>query len=112
MAQEEIKQQLDRIEAYAAIAAKRILTIEEAAIVTGYTVSYIYRLTSTRQIPHARSGNKLHFDKKELEEWLMRGRVKTEAEQQAYAEGYCIGSTHRNTPVRTRKTNRRTTARQ
>ena len=42
------------------------------------TESYIYKLTSLKQIPHYKPNGKLvYFNRKELCEWAMRNQVQT-----------------------------------
>lgn len=54
---------------------KRTLTIEEAAEFTGLTISWLYNLTHTKEIPHYKRGRKLYFDRVELDEWLRGVKV-------------------------------------
>ena len=42
---------------------KKTLTLEETCNYTGYTKSYMYKLTSGQQIPHMKRGKKVFFDK-------------------------------------------------
>ncbi len=78
---------LERIEQFSMLAAKNVLTLEDASILTGLAKSTIYRLTSQKQIPHSKRGNSLYFDRKELESWMLEYRVKTnkECDQEAAA---------------------------
>ncbi len=57
---------------------KNILTVDEVVSYTGFSQKQIYKLTSTRVIPHYKpSGRKLFFKKDEIDEWITQGRVKT-----------------------------------
>ncbi len=78
---------LEKIEQLSMLAAKNVLTIEDASVLTGLAKSSIYRMTSQRQIPHSKRGNSLYFDRKELENWMLEYRVKTtkECEQEVAA---------------------------
>lgn len=68
---------------------KRILTLQEACAYTGYTESYMYKLTSTRQIPHSKpNGKKIFFDKEKLDEWLLGNPIATNAELETAASTY------------------------
>jgi excisionase family DNA binding protein len=49
---------------------KPFLTLEEAVSFIGLSKSNIYRLTSTRQIPHIKCGGKLLFSREEITVWL------------------------------------------
>jgi len=44
--------------------------IDSASEVTGFSRSTLYKLTSARQIPHMKLGNKLLFSRKELASWM------------------------------------------
>lgn len=60
----------------AVLSNKQTLTLEEAAAFIGVAVSYLYKLTSTQQVPHFKPrGKMIYFDRSELEEWLRQGRV-------------------------------------
>ena len=54
---------------------KKTLTLEELCKYSGYTEGYIYKLTSTRQIPHYKSNRKIYFDKGEIDTWLRRKKI-------------------------------------
>ena len=57
---------------------KNILTVEGLMDYTGFSQKQIYKLTSTRAIPHYKpSGRKLFFKKDEIDEWITLGKVKT-----------------------------------
>lgn len=59
------------------IGAKKVLTFEETVAYTGLSKSYLYKLTSTGQIPHSKpNGKQLYFDKSELDDWLLQNKVK------------------------------------
>lgn len=74
----------------AKICLKNVLTTEEAAEYTGYSVSYIYKLTSAKQIPHYKpTGKACFFNRAELEEWMQRNRVATTEELEAKAVSFC-----------------------
>lgn len=59
-------------------AVKEVLTTAEASAYLGLSESYIYKLTSLKQIPHYKpNGKLLYFNRKELCEWAMRNQVQT-----------------------------------
>lgn len=83
--------QLDRIERYALLAAKNVLTVEEAAIFLGFSESYVYKLTCTQQIPFYKpNGKMVYFRKEELEGWMTQNRVASEAEIEERAANYNV----------------------
>ena len=70
-----ILKRLDQIESNLT-SEKMILNIDEVCILTGITKSTMYKLTSTNQIPHYKKIKQLMFDKKEVMEWVKKGRVR------------------------------------
>ena len=85
---DDLKRQLDRMERYALIASKEVLTLEEAITYTGFARTTLYRLTSAKEIPHYKVGQVLRFKKSELDEWLTRTRVATNKEIESRAVTY------------------------
>ena len=60
---------------------KKTLTLDELVTYTGYTKSYIYKLTSTNQIPCSKPrGKKLFFEKEKVDLWLLQNRKKSKDE--------------------------------
>jgi excisionase family DNA binding protein len=57
---------------------KNILSFDEASKFLNLSKSYLYKLTSSGQIPHYKpQGKMLYFEKSELENWLRQNPVKT-----------------------------------
>jgi excisionase family DNA binding protein len=57
---------------------KNILSFDEASEFLSLSKSYLYKLTSSGQIPHYKpQGKMLYFEKSELENWLRQNPVKT-----------------------------------
>jgi excisionase family DNA binding protein len=67
-----------------------ILSISEAANFLKLRVSTLYEKTAEKLIPHFKKGNRLYFHRKELEEWLREGKVKTRRELQTEAATYTM----------------------
>lgn len=88
MEDNKLKEQLDRIESYAAMAAKSIFDVEMCALFTGYKRSHIYALTHQKRIPHYKQGAKVFFKREELEAWLTANKVNTYDEAHARAVAY------------------------
>lgn len=72
----QIDQTLSRIESKISLIGslnKKILNTEQAAEFLGYKVSYLYKLTSSKQIKFYKPNGKLNYFKLEdLEEYLLR----------------------------------------
>lgn len=57
---------------------KKVLTFLEACRYLGISESLLYKLTSTKEVPHYKPrGKMLYFDKEELDHWLMQNNVPT-----------------------------------
>lgn len=79
----EIEKKLDKILDYTLLAAKNVLTFEDAVLLTGLSRSHLYRLTCEHKIPHYKPGGKmLYFDRKELEDWMRQNRQGTRQEDE------------------------------
>ena len=83
-----IDERLERIEKML-WAQKTVLDLDEAVLYTGYSRGYLYKLTSTRQIPHFKKARKLFFNRSELDDWLQEQRIKTDEEIDSEATTYC-----------------------
>lgn len=69
---------------------KEILTIDEVSNYTSFEKSYIYKMTSSRVIPHYKTagGKKIFFRKDEIDEWLTSKKIKTKLELNNEADKY------------------------
>jgi excisionase family DNA binding protein len=82
---EQINERLQRIEGLL-VANKSVLNMREAAILTGLSLSHMYKLTSTGGICcYKPTGKAIYFNREELEAWMMRGRKMTAEEIDAAA---------------------------
>jgi excisionase family DNA binding protein len=69
--------------ASAVMTNKPVLNIPEASIYTGLAESYLYKLTSTQEIPHFKPrGKMIYFNRVELDNWLQQNRIKSNSEIQ------------------------------
>ena len=84
-----VLERLERIERLALL-NKSVLNFDEVAVYTGLSKSTLYKLTSSKKIPHYKpSGKLLYFDRKELDSWLLQNRVHTTEEINQQAVDYC-----------------------
>lgn len=57
---------------------KEVLNFNDACKYLDISASHLYKLTSTKQIPHfCPQGKKLYFNRQEMDEWLMRNKQET-----------------------------------
>lgn len=72
----EIIKELQEIKQYTLLGVKNVLTLEDTALLTGLSKSYLYKLTSTHQIPYYKqNGKNVYFDKAEIEDWMKQGKI-------------------------------------
>lgn len=70
---------------------KRVLKVKDVMALTGYTRDYIYKLVWLKKIPHYKPNKKrLYFERGEIENWMLQGRVTTKAEAAQQAALYSI----------------------
>jgi len=68
---------------------KKVLTVDEVSTYTGLSKSYLYKLTSSKEIPFYKpNGKTIFFEREELENWLLRNRAKTKSEIEEDAINY------------------------
>lgn len=86
---EKIEKKLERIENLL-VGHKDMMTLEEVCSYVGIAKSYMYKLTSSLEIPHYKPhGKKIYFLKSELHEWLQKNRIETKLELEDLANKYC-----------------------
>ena len=77
-----LDERLNRIEKLL-LSNKTVLSFDEACDYTGISRSYMYKLTSTGEIPNSKPNGKIiFFDKKLLDDWLLRNKRKSNTEIQ------------------------------
>lgn len=88
---EEIQQLADAVSKSLMLCHKEVLTIDEAALYTGLSKNYLYKLTSGRMVPHSKpAGRNCFFRRRDLEDWMMHSPVPTKGDISAAAMGYCM----------------------
>lgn len=93
MENELILHKLNRIEKFM-FGLKDILNVEELVEYTGYSKSYIYKLVHNSRIPYAKpegGGNKLFFERKKIDNWLLHNSHKCESNYTKDAFSYLAG---------------------
>jgi len=88
MTLEDIAQRLERLEALVTLSAKEVLDINDVAQLTGYSVKYLRTMIASRDIPYYKRGNRLFFNREEIEDWMLGERIPTRAEMSVKAMGY------------------------
>lgn len=88
-----MEEKIDMILKYSLLAAKNVLTLDDVALLTGLSKSWLYKATCHNEIPYYKpNGKMLYFDRKEIEDWMRQGRVKTDAELEQEAANYVVNA--------------------
>lgn len=88
---QEVKESLKRIETYSLLGAKSVLNVDDVALLTGLSKSWIYQATCNKQIPHYKpNGKQIYFDRAELEAWMKQNRVATAKDIDQKANSYVV----------------------
>ncbi len=86
-----LREQIDELRRLLLAGTKEVLTIDECAILTGYSKNHLYKLTSQRAIPFYKPlGGSIRFKKSEVEDWLLQNRQATASEINSLATTYCV----------------------
>lgn len=86
----QIDQRLDKIEKLL-LSNKKVLTFEEGCEYSGIKSSYMYKLTSSKTIPHSKPNGKIiFFDKVKLESWMLQNEVKSKQDIEYEALSYTL----------------------
>lgn len=95
-----INQRLERIEVllqklYAVnnvtetrVAISPIMTIKQVSAYLDLSLSALYKMTSTKEIPHAKRGKRLYFDKKDIDAWVLENKITTSSDIEKMATEY------------------------
>jgi excisionase family DNA binding protein len=65
-----------------------IMDVKQAANFLRLQITTLYEKRSQKSIPHFKKGNKLYFNRDELQTWVQEGKVKTVGELQGEAATY------------------------
>lgn len=55
----------------------KIMTTHTAAAYLDLSIFCIYKLTSSRELPHSKRGKRLYFDKSEMDKWVLENKCWT-----------------------------------
>ena len=70
-----------------------MITAKEAAKLLDVSMSSLYKMTHTNEVPFYKpGGNKLYFKKEELLNWILQRRVKSQSEIEQEAINYVVNN--------------------
>ena len=67
-----------------------IFNINQAAIYLGVAKSTVYKMTSSRLIPHSKISKRIYFKRNEIDEWINKHKIKTNVEIEQEADEYLL----------------------
>jgi len=67
-----------------------VMNTKSVATYLDLSVSCIYKLTCTREIPHSKRGKRLYFDKNEIDKWVMENKCFTKKDIDDLASDYLL----------------------
>lgn len=84
-------EKLNQIERYSLLAAKNVLCLEDVAMLTGLSKSWLYKATCNHLIPFYKpNGKQIYFDRTEIENWINKNRIATAQEIDQQATSYVV----------------------
>ena len=96
-----IFKELQELKNLTLLGAKQVLTMDDTALLTGLSKSYLYKMVMKKQIPYykSRGGKLTYFDRNEVNAWMLSNRIKTTDELESEAATYVVtnkrgGTTH------------------
>jgi excisionase family DNA binding protein len=69
---------------------KELQNLEQLASYLKVSKSAIYKLTSTKEIPHYKNGHKLYFKKSDIDEWIFSKKIKIQDDLKKEAMEYLL----------------------
>lgn len=92
MKENERNEIVERLAKELSVYQKSVLNSREAACYLGLSLSRLYKLTASKQIPHFKPGKKnVFFDRAELDAWRLQNRIATGEELAAMARTFNRG---------------------
>jgi predicted DNA-binding transcriptional regulator AlpA len=71
------------------LSQKKVFTVDDLCLITGYSKSFIYKASANRILPHSSpSGGRIFFDSEAINEWLLSNPVPTRDQLKAKAINY------------------------
>ena len=67
-----------------------IMTIKDVSDYLNLSIPTIYGYTAKRYIPHAKRGNRLFFNKKDIDKWIIEGEQNTISDIERTASDYLV----------------------
>jgi len=72
-----------------------VFDMKETAAYLKISKATLYGMTSKRTLPYYKHGHRIYFRKNELDEWINKGKVKTQEEIEAEASTYTFRKRNR-----------------
>ncbi len=70
-----LQEQMQQVLENTRLAAKKVLTLDDVAVLTGLSKSHLYKLTFSHQVPYYKpNGKMIFFDREEVEDWMRQNK--------------------------------------
>lgn len=87
-----LDERLSRIEKLL-LGSKKVLSFDEACDYTGFSRSYMYKMTSSNTIPFSKpNGKVIFFEKEKLDKWLLQNGIKSNQDIENEALSYTLNN--------------------
>ena len=81
---------LEDIKRYTLLGAKKVLNVDDVALLLGVSKDCVYRLAGSRKLPHYKpNGKAIYFHRDEIEAYMLSNRVTPMDEIEQQAREHC-----------------------
>jgi excisionase family DNA binding protein len=77
------------------VPTRRTMNVDEFCEFTGLSKQTVYKLTSASQVPFAKRGKRIWFDREEVENWLLSNQRATRSESERQVNEHVLKSAQR-----------------
>lgn len=68
----------------------KIMNLKQLASYLDVSKGYLYKLTSTNNIPHSKRGNRIYFDIEAINEWVLENKMWTQKDIEEQVNNYLL----------------------
>ncbi|PIB30352.1 hypothetical protein BFP78_14510 [Gaetbulibacter sp. 5U11] len=68
----------------------KIMNLKQLASYLDVSKGYLYKLTSTNNIPHSKRGKRIYFDIEAINEWVLDNKIWTQKDIEEQVNNYLL----------------------
>jgi len=68
----------------------KIMNLKQLASYLDVSKGYLYKLTSTNNIPHSKRGKRIYFDIEAINEWVLENKIWTQKDIEEQVNNYLL----------------------